>query len=186
MFLSKIKSSITKENTFLFFLSLMLLFKAPFDPDIWWHIKYGQIIFETHKFPIFDTYSYAYSGYRWATSYWIPQVAQYLLFKTGGFVLLSLVFSSALSVTLVWLVNKRSQVFGLKFYQKALALMIMCVGFSSFGVTSRPMLFSCILMTALWYLLNNSSRTFGRYAFIPFIFLIRLFFRSDFLCSLIR
>src|SRR5438552_7781098 len=32
------------------------------DPDVWWHIRVGQDILRTHKFPTVDSYSWTVNG----------------------------------------------------------------------------------------------------------------------------
>ncbi len=180
MFLSKINPK-SKNNFYLFILGVLLLFKSPFDPDMWWHIKYGRIILETGHFPLYDSFSYAFSGYRWASSYWIPQVSQAILSGIGGFALMSLVYSIVFSVLLIWLLNKVQEKYSLGFFEQALVLTIVCVGFSSFGVTVRPMFFSGIFMFLLWHIFSLPRKSVLQNAIIPVIFLLWANMHADFM-----
>ena len=35
------------------------------DPDIWWHMRNAQYLFQHHQFPRFDTYSFTVAGHPW-------------------------------------------------------------------------------------------------------------------------
>ena len=67
------------------------------DTDFWWHLKTGQYVFEEHKLPVPDPFSYtsdmgeaAYPGeenirYFNLTHEWLSQLAWYVIYMTGGF-----------------------------------------------------------------------------------------------------
>lgn len=185
----------SKGNLFLTIVSVFLLYKAPFDPDMWWHIKYGQLILYTKNFPLKDLFSYPFEGYEWASSYWLPQVSMAMLNSIGGPFLVSLVFSLVLAVYVVWFVR----LYGFGFYSSLFAVLTVSLGFSSYGVTIRPMLFSCIFMLALWGLLTGWGRVGPveeseegavqpaiepRLLLIPLLFLMWVNFHADFIVGL--
>lgn len=86
-----------------FILTTFLFFTPPTDPDLFWHLKYGQIIFEEHRFPAKDEFSWTFSGFESANSYWFSDVASYIGFRYLGLFPLTLIFSAlgALSYLLV-------------------------------------------------------------------------------------
>jgi hypothetical protein len=45
------------------------------DPDLWWHIRVGQDILATHRWPIADTFSYTVHGTPWLAYEWLGDVA---------------------------------------------------------------------------------------------------------------
>ncbi len=67
------------------------------DTDFWWHLKTGQYVFEHHKLPVPDPFSYtsdlgepAYPGeenvrYFNLTHEWLAQLAWYVIYAIGGF-----------------------------------------------------------------------------------------------------
>ncbi|MBP1688473.1 MAG: hypothetical protein H6Q33_4616 [Deltaproteobacteria bacterium] len=76
--------------------------------DFWWHLKAGQVIVMSGRIPSVDTFSFTMGGnlYGNYASYWLMEVAYYLLFSVGGPALI--VFVHSLLVTsayglLVWL-----------------------------------------------------------------------------------
>jgi tetratricopeptide (TPR) repeat protein len=54
------------------------------DPDTWWHLKTGQLIFQTHSIPRRDPYSYVLAGRPWTTFEWLFQVVIYLAYAGAG------------------------------------------------------------------------------------------------------
>jgi hypothetical protein len=44
------------------------------DPDLWWHIKVGQDIFATHRFPESDPFSWTVAGHPWMAYEWLGDV----------------------------------------------------------------------------------------------------------------
>ena len=54
------------------------------DPDLWWHLKVGQIIWNTHTIPAIDTFSYTAQGHAWTAHEWLSQWALYGTYLAGG------------------------------------------------------------------------------------------------------
>ena len=44
------------------------------DPDVWWHIKHGQVILATHHWPTNDIYSLSVAGRPWIAYEWLGDV----------------------------------------------------------------------------------------------------------------
>jgi hypothetical protein len=53
------------------------------DFDVWWHLRTGQLILETHTIPRFDLFTYTNAGRPWIDVYWLYQVGMALLFRAG-------------------------------------------------------------------------------------------------------
>src|SRR5579859_3900860 len=54
------------------------------DPDAWWHLKTGELIWTTRSIPTRDVYSYVIQGKPWVTFEWLSQVAFYLVYRAAG------------------------------------------------------------------------------------------------------
>src|SRR4029077_3511238 len=52
--------------------------------DVWWHIKFGQVILATHHWPTSDIYSFSVAGQRWIDSEWIGEVLLAMMYRLGG------------------------------------------------------------------------------------------------------
>jgi hypothetical protein len=54
------------------------------DPDIWWHIKVGESILATHRWPTTDPYSFTVSGQPWIAYEWLGEVVWAGVMRMGG------------------------------------------------------------------------------------------------------
>ena len=54
------------------------------DPDLWWHLKVGELIWQTGELPQSDTLSYTTDGHAWIAHEWLVEVVMYGFFKLGG------------------------------------------------------------------------------------------------------
>jgi hypothetical protein len=78
---------------FIFLASLYV----PKDPDLGWHLKYGEYFFQHHQLLRENIFSTTMTGYQWANGSWITDIITYALYQTGGF--FALTIASALIVT---------------------------------------------------------------------------------------
>lgn len=75
------------------FLAIFVLFLIPpTDPDLFWHLRYGEEILKK-GFPYTDQFSFTFPGYLWADSYWLSEVLIYYLIAKTGFLLPVLFFA---------------------------------------------------------------------------------------------
>lgn len=184
------------KKEFLLFLTLFFaLFTSLKDPDFWWHLKYGELIFTTHSIPLSDTFSYTFTGYTWANSYWLSDLFMFLLTKNflpmglsikegymtmmaPNFIVVPLVFSALLSLALV-LVTRNLKNFPARF----LALLVSLIGITYFSVSLRPMMFSVIFLALIWWILLFDE--FKNYlVLLPFVFLLWANLHADFVIGL--
>ena len=54
------------------------------DPDLWWHLKTGEIIWNTHSIPSVDLFSFTTNNHPWTAHEWLSQVTIYGAWKAGG------------------------------------------------------------------------------------------------------
>jgi hypothetical protein len=55
------------------------------DPDLWWHLKTGQVIWTTHTIPVTDLFSYTTNHHAWIPHEWLSQLVIYAAYQWGGF-----------------------------------------------------------------------------------------------------
>ena len=55
------------------------------DPDMWWHLKSGEIISTTHTIPTTDIFSYTTNHHASVPHEWLSQVFIYGAYKAGGY-----------------------------------------------------------------------------------------------------
>src|ERR1019366_8615139 len=71
------------------------------DPDMWWHLKIGEVIWKTHAIPTADLFSYTTSHHAYIAHEWLSQLFIYAAYRVGGYSGLMLwlcVFTAALLI----------------------------------------------------------------------------------------
>ncbi|HUH97625.1 MAG TPA: hypothetical protein VLZ89_09725 [Anaerolineales bacterium] len=86
--------SISKTQTLLEWLVPVLVFfiltRTPQDADMWWHLRAGQVMWQSQAILLRDTFSYTRFGQPWTNAFWISEVVFYLLYRLGGYPALTL------------------------------------------------------------------------------------------------
>jgi hypothetical protein len=54
------------------------------DPDMWWHVKVGETILATHRWPTVDPYSFTVNGQPWIAYEWLGEVVLGAAARLGG------------------------------------------------------------------------------------------------------
>src|SRR5215208_5889761 len=54
------------------------------DPDLWFHLRLGELIWSTHTIPATETLSSTAYGHPWTAHEWLAQVSIYATYRTGG------------------------------------------------------------------------------------------------------
>lgn len=86
------------------------------DPDMWWHLKTGEIIWTTHTIPTTDLFSYTTGHHAYVAHEWLSQVLLYVAYRFGGYSGLMLwlfFFTSVLLIAgygLCWLYSENAKV----------------------------------------------------------------------------
>ncbi|MGI8958218.1 MAG: hypothetical protein ACR2IV_00330 [Bryobacteraceae bacterium] len=55
------------------------------DPDLWYHLKIGEIMWNTHLIPRVDVFSFTAYGHPWVAQEWLSQLTLYGIYKFGGY-----------------------------------------------------------------------------------------------------
>ena len=55
------------------------------DPDLWWHLKTGQVIAQTHRIPEVDTFSYTTGHHHTVPHEWLAQLMIYVAYAVHGY-----------------------------------------------------------------------------------------------------
>jgi hypothetical protein len=77
------------------------------DPDFWWHLRTGQLIFETRAIPHTDIFSFTAQGKEWVTHEWLAEVLIYAVYKWSGWGGLVVSFS-LLTTAALWVAYRRA------------------------------------------------------------------------------
>src|SRR3984957_10539082 len=121
------------------------------DPDLWWHIKVGETILATHRWPTTDIYSFTVSGQPWLAYEWLGDVLLAAVNRVGGVLALEvllIVLGSAVVLALYELATIRSGNSKAGFVASVVLFLLASVSFSL-----RPQmlgyLFLILTLTAL-------------------------------------
>jgi hypothetical protein len=55
------------------------------DPDVWWHLKMGEVIWKTHAIPTTDLFSYTARNQAIVPQEWLAEVSIYASYLWGGY-----------------------------------------------------------------------------------------------------
>jgi hypothetical protein len=65
-------------------LEFMLARTGMDDPDIWWHLRDAEYLFQHHQLPRFDMYSFTVAGHPWINHEWLAEIPFYLAWQAWG------------------------------------------------------------------------------------------------------
>lgn len=64
----------------------LVLIRPVNDPDIWWHLRTGQHIFQTFSVPRTDIYSFTVFGKQWVAHEWLSEATMYGIYHLWGWI----------------------------------------------------------------------------------------------------
>ncbi len=127
------------------------------DPDMWWHLKAGQYIFDHGSVPKADFYSFSNAGHEWIAHEWGSELlyyTSYKLWKFRGLFLVNIVFLSL-----------AYSVFGRLIYTRCnrdltvtTAVLVICTVFSSLFWVFRPHLLAYLFFISYIFILELYAR----------------------------
>jgi hypothetical protein len=154
------------------------------DPDMWWHLKTGSIIWNTHSIPRIDLFSFTAYRDAYVPHEWLAQLLIYGAYRFGGYAGLMLwlwVFSSLLLIAGYALCCVRSD--------DAKAAFVGGVGiwfFASVGLSVRPQLIGYLLLVCeLLVICLGRTRNAKWFLLLPPLFAIWVNCHASFLLGLI-
>jgi hypothetical protein len=121
------------------------------DPDVWWHLKTGELIAQTRAVPRTDPFSFTRSGHPWVAHEWLSELIIYGIFRISGWGGLIVVFAAMVSAAF-FLVHLRSAPD--PYSSGVIVLWGAWATAPIWGV--RPQIVS-LLMTSLWLLILERS-----------------------------
>jgi hypothetical protein len=142
------------------------------DPDLWWHLRTGQWIIESHSIPHSDPFSFTRAGHAWISHEWLSDIIFYELYKHAGAAAL-IVFSAIITTIGFILLYLRYLPGGQKRYWAAAATALgALVSAPSWGV--RPQMFTFTLASLLLLLIERGETRPKLLLWIPPLFLLWL------------
>ncbi len=87
---------------FYFFIFSLFIYNSfsYLDPDFGWHLRFGQIIWQTLSLPHDQIFIWPLAGKTWVDHEWLANVLLYILWAIGGYILVTIVFAITPVLTL--------------------------------------------------------------------------------------
>jgi hypothetical protein len=145
---------LTSKRTFLaiVFLGILALSaRSVSDPDVWWHLKTGQLIAQTRTVPHVDPFSFTRAGSPWVAHEWLTELFIYGVYRISGWGGLIVVFALMVSAAFFFVYLRSAPD---PFSSGVVVLLGAWATAPVWGV--RPQVVS-LLLTSLWFLILERS-----------------------------
>ncbi len=131
------------------FAGLVILI-APTDPDVWWHLRTGQLILD-QGIPTRDVYSFTALGRPWLVQEWLTEIVMQAVKSVFGYGVLSLLFGflQAMGTLVVYLLLRQRGAGRLV----ALLLLMLYVAFAAPSWGVRPQVLIAIFLGGFYLIL---------------------------------
>jgi hypothetical protein len=129
----------------------VLAARSATDPDLWWHLRTGQLAVQNHHVFHNDPYSFTRFDERWVDHEWLSQVFIYALYRVAGWAGLIIGFAVIIAAAFL-LVFRRSP--GQPFIAGAVTVWGALASIPSLGV--RPQMLTLLLASIFLLLLERS------------------------------
>jgi len=131
---------------------LFLLAARPVtDPDLWWHLRTGELIIQNHRLFHSDPYSFTRGGQPWIDHEWLSQILIFALYKTAGWGGLIVGFAALIACTFLLVLVRCS---GQPYIAGAMTVWGAIASVPSFGV--RPQMVTLLLACVFLFILERS------------------------------
>lgn len=122
------------------------------DPDVWWHLRTGQLILQTHHMLRADPYSFTRAGHVWVNHEWLSQVLMFSLYRWLGYAGLIVMFAVIVAAAF-FIVFLRCE--ARPYFAALITAWGAAASASTWGV--RPQMLSLLLASIFLLLLERSS-----------------------------
>ncbi len=153
------------------------------EPDLWWHLRNGKQIVQSHAIPAVDTYTFGAAGSLWLDHEWLSEAFLFSAFKIGA-------LRGILALYLALLVMIYAGIYCVTFTAGADAVSALLVtlvaamlGSVSFG--PRPLLFGWLCLVVLLLVLQRFQRGKGGIWVLPFLFAVWINFHGSWVFGLV-
>lgn len=162
---------------FVFIASLYI----PSDPDLGWHLKYGEYFFQHGQILRDNTFSTMMADFKWANGQWGTDALTYIFFSLGGF--LGLTLAAAVIVTLTFYFFAKAAKFQL--VEKALLFPLFVYLESPMNSVSLRGQQISLMMTGIMCLILSRYKPRSRILFwLPLLYLFWANIHEQFLLGL--
>jgi hypothetical protein len=141
------------------------------DPDLWWHLRTGQIIWTARAIPRTDLLSFTTGQHSWVPHEWLSQLSMYAAWLAGGYSGLMLWFS-ILATALLVIQYVSCSIYSGNAKVAFLGALITWF-FSTMGLAIRPQLLGYTLLACELLILHLGRSRHPRWFFLlPLLFAV--------------
>lgn len=148
---------LSHSQKFLLILFLTMVFLYSFnqikESDPFYHLKAGEVIWQTKSVPRADIFSYTASGAEWIAHEWLAEVIFYFVYKFFNFWGL-IVFAALIAAFVYYLIFRLAVKKGANFYLAIFSIFFLSYLTFRFWIP-RPQIFAYLAFVVLIYLLEN-------------------------------
>jgi hypothetical protein len=141
------------------------------DPDVWWHVKVGESILATHRWPTADPYSFTAHGSPWIAYEWLGEVLLAAVNRLGGLpalLALNMVLAGAVVAGIYCYASMRS-----RNSKAAFVAVVMLLPIAYLSFTLRPQVVGYVFLILTLILLERFRQGHtGALWFLPPLFLL--------------
>ncbi len=154
------------------------------DPDMWWHLKMGQIIWTTHTIPLADSLSYTTGGQAIIPQEWLAQVTIFAAWKCAGLSGLML-WLSLLSAALLVAGYALCSIYSGNAKVAFLGALILWL-FATVGFSIRPQMIAYLLLIVELMLIHlGRTRNPRWFLLLPLLFVLWINCHGSFILGII-
>ena len=141
------------------------------DPDLWWHVKVGQDVLATHRWPTVDPYSFTVVGQPWIAYEWLGDVLLGWVARVGGLLGLDILLFALASLVMLALYGYATMKSGNSKAGFVVAGLMCSLAFASFNL--RPQMIGYLFLILVLIVIERfrQGRNYALW-FLPPIFLI--------------
>lgn len=166
-----------------FFLMFILAFTPTIDPDLGWHIKTGELMWEYKTIPYTDWYSYTMPDFAWINHEWLTEIFMYQVSQAAGPWALNVFFTLLVVFVFGFLIGETALV--KPRWENRILLGILAIFVSTAFVGARPQMFTLLfvsLVLLIIKLLIKNEKTKAVW-FLPPLFLLWVNMHASFLAG---
>ncbi len=153
----------------------------PTDPDLGWHLRYGEYFLKTGTVLRDNIFSTMMSDYKWINHSWLSDVLIYAMYNSMGFLGITLLGAGVVTLTFFFL----SKAFKLSVWDKAILFPVVIYLVQNVNAVSfRSQLISYFLTAVLFYILSLYEKKPKYLLFTIPLFLIWANFHGGFVVGI--
>lgn len=152
-----------KFHILIFFISFLILSNFNFDPDLGWHLAYGEKFLLNGEIIRSDPFTWTMPGHEWGNSYFLYQIIVAFLINNLGFSLTAVIFGIIASFSIIIILPRKINIF-------TVFLVILGAGFASGISAVRPHVFDVLFFALVLKLLSEGFHSTKKALFFWLLF----------------